>query len=316
MSFFDALGSIFAPGHKQAARDGNDAIDSTLKPGSAYWKSGDLGASTAGSEANGYMSQAAALGANPIATDTSQMDADAAQQGALAGIYRHLQNAGGPMEAAVLAQQQADLANTGIGQLRGASEQSANKVISTAASERGANASQATSNTASQLAEKLKALAYQAAVRHANIEAGIAAKGAQNSMYNTQGALSQALNQGALNARGAQAGQNSQESQIDFANTMTGLQAGVGVLTSGISTGVDAFAPASSASAVPTTVTGSNANYTSTADSVSNSAGYALPSVSRTAYVNPITGDTNNASVPVAANNWASWLSPSEGLNI
>lgn len=97
---------------------------------------------------------------------------------------------------------------------------------------------------------------------------------------------------------------------------MAALQAGAGVLSGGISTGVDAFAPSASASVVPTTVAGSNANYTSTHDSVSNSAGYALPSVSRTAYVNPITGDTNSASVPVAANNWASWLSPSEGLNV
>lgn len=316
MGLASTFGGLFAREEQRHADDASEGIDDLLKVGSSYWKTGDVGLSTPGSEASGYLDQAATLGANPIATDTTQMDASAAQQGALANIYRHLQNAGGPMEAAIAAQQGSDLANTSMGQLRGASEQSANKVIATAASERGANASAATNNTAAQLAESLKALTYKAAVSHANVQSGMAAKAAQNSMYNLQGTTNQALNQAAMAGRSGQFGAGLAQSQTDFGNAQAALQAGTGILSNGISTGIDAFAPSASASAVPTTVTGSNANYTSTHDTISGSSGYALPSVSRTAYVNPITGDTNNASVPVAANNWASWLSPSEGLNV
>jgi len=325
------LQSIFAPGHARAVDDANAAIDDTLKPDSYYYQAGDMGIGTAGTQANDYLQQAAALQASNIAPNTGAMDGSAAQLGALSNIYQDQGQHGGRLEEAILGQAQRDLATTGLRNITAQGKKSADTVNEVATSERGAAYQNANQSRAQQLLSDLKAATYRAAASHANMQAAYAGRGVQNSMGNTQATLNNALREGALSARAGQASASNEASKTGFANAMTALQTGVSVLSQGLGT---ASSMMNTSGVAPTTAAGSNATYMTTADTAQGSGGYAVPSIttgtSRLAlgptdattpdvtdtFVNPITGATENTSMPSSASAWGSWLSNSTSLSI
>ena len=319
MSLASALGSIFAPGHEQAANQVSANITNAIAPGSAYWQQGNLGAL-----GTTYENQAAGLMNAPISVDTSGIQTDAQKLGQLQSLYAGLAAGGGPVEQATLHQAQANLANTSQAGLLAQESASDNTVGSTATAERGMAGAASNSLTAEQLQDQLKMALLKATVTHANLQAHIAGQGVQNTLANTAYNLGESLKQGAQGASNAQRGLNNSLYNDEFGNAMTAGQAILGGVSQGAA-GVasnfaaDTGATADSGTSVDTSQanvgggTGDSAGYTLTSPATSLLATpTSYPQASQTAaYANPFgTGTT----MPSDASAWLSYANLNNNL--
>lgn len=244
MGALDWLGSWAGSDELKAAQAAGAQIDQTLAPGSDYWKSGDLGLSTPGSQGNAYINQAAQIGANNISANYTPLDQDAAALNAISGQYYSQFLHGGKAEEAARNRATSSLGEAsggglaGVANLRNVSQQLSGQAGQTALNERGAAAQNATQASFAAGMLALRKAAFQAAVTHANIQKNLGAQNVMNTLQNTQGQLNNQLTAGANNARGnqnaiAQGIKNSQ-TQFGLQTLSAGLQAGAAGAAIGI----------------------------------------------------------------------------------
>lgn len=215
MSLFTSLGSLFDSGDQAAIRAQSQGITDTLRPGSAYWQSGDLGPA-----GQAIVQGAQGVLGHDVSADFTPMQAF---QAGLAGLGQHagaMYQSGGPEAAAALAAAQANTANAGggLGGLKTLAAQSAAntaKVGNAATTERGQFASEATQNTAAAAASRLQQTIIQAALNHANRSKNTQANALISQEATDQQNLNNSLQSGANSARHAQAmgGVSNQQTQ-------------------------------------------------------------------------------------------------------